>query len=268
MANASHGNPILEVRGVEAAYDADPVLRGASLQVAAGDFMALCGPNGSGKSTLLRIMARLMKPSAGEVVLHEQGIDTLARRALARKLAIMPQSPRTPPSVTVRELVAYGRSPHTSWLHPAGAEDRAIIDRAVDTCDLHALAPREVQSLSGGERQRAWLAMAIAQQPGVLLLDEPVSALDVAHQLSVMALLERINRERGTTIVIVLHDINLAARYCRSLALMRDARIHAAGPMGAVLTEAHLETVFGVPARVRRLHGVTYPLCTFGDSRA
>ncbi|MEM0915932.1 MAG: ABC transporter ATP-binding protein, partial [Planctomycetota bacterium] len=137
------------------------------------------------------------------------------------------------------------------------------IDRAIDTCDLHDLAHRTVDTLSGGERQRAWLAMAIAQQPDVLLLDEPVSALDIAHQLAVMQLLTRINRERQTTIVLVLHDINLAARFCQSLALLRDGRLLAAGPMPDTLTPDRLADTFDVPATVRRLPDLDYPVCTF-----
>ncbi|MEM0914955.1 MAG: ABC transporter ATP-binding protein, partial [Planctomycetota bacterium] len=156
MTTAPANPPILDAADIDAAYDKAPVLVRASLAVHAGDFLALCGPNGSGKSTLLRVMARLMKPAAGRVLLHDQPMPDLSRRALARKLAMMPQSPSTPPAVTVRELVGYGRAPHTSWLAAANAHDRDVIDRAIDTCDLHDLAHRTVDTLSGGERQRAW----------------------------------------------------------------------------------------------------------------
>jgi len=256
--------PILDVADIDAAYDKATVLVGASLRVMPGDLLALCGPNGSGKSTLLRIMSRLMAPAAGRVLLHDQPLPDLSRKALARKLAMMPQSPNTPPSITVRELVGYGRSPHTSWLNPTSARDRDIIHQALTTCDLHNLADRAVDTLSGGERQRAWLAMAIAQQPDVLLLDEPVSALDVAHQLAVMRLLERINADRRTTIIIVLHDINLAARFCQSLALLRRGKLLAVGPMSDTLTDDNLRDTFGVPTTVRHLPDTDYPLCTFG----
>ena len=258
--------PILEADGISAGYGGPSVLDHASLRIAEGDVVALCGPNGSGKSTLLRVLSRLLRPSEGRVLLRAEPVDTLPRKALARKVAYMPQSPTSPPGVTVREMIGYGRSPHTSWLRPLGTDDHARVDEAIRLCDLGPLEHRLVSTLSGGERQRAWLAMAVAQQPELLLLDEPVSALDVGHQLDVLDLLRQLNQQRGTTIVIVLHDINLAVRFCRSLAALRQGRIVAAGPIRTVLTSALLEQVFEVRAEVHTLPSLDYPVCTFDRS--
>lgn len=255
--------PILEADGISAGYGGPPVLDDASLRITEGDIVALCGPNGSGKSTLLRVLSRLLRPRQGRVLLQAEPLDTLSRKALARKVAYMPQSPTSPPGVTVREMIGYGRSPHTSWLRPLGKDDHDHVDEAIRLCDLGQLEHRLVSTLSGGERQRAWLAMAVAQEPQVLLLDEPVSALDVGHQLDVLDLLRQLNERHGTTIVIVLHDINLAARFCRSLVALHQGRIAAAGPMQTVLTSDLLEQVFGVRAEVHELPSLPYPVCTF-----
>lgn len=255
--------PILTTEGVSAGYGGPPVLADASLRITPGDIVALCGPNGSGKSTLLRVMSRLLRPKQGRVLLHGEPIGKLSQKSLARKMAVMPQSPTSPPGVTVREMVGYGRSPHTSWLTPPTGQDQRQIEEAMRLCDLGPLEHRLVATLSGGERQRAWLAMAIAQQPEVLLLDEPVAALDIGHQLDVLRLLNQLNAARQTTIVIVLHDINLAARFCKSLVTLRDRHVVAAGRMGETLSEGLLQQVFDVRARLHRLPGVPYPVCLF-----
>ncbi|MFI4861789.1 MAG: ABC transporter ATP-binding protein [Phycisphaerales bacterium JB063] len=255
--------PALSASGLHAGYAKHNVLHGIDVDIQPGDFAALIGPNGSGKSTLLRTLARLLKPAAGSVLLHDQPLARLSAKALACKLAVMPQSPTPPPGVSVRELVGYGRSPHTSWLKPQTPDDRRLIERLIHRCDLAHLADRFVDTLSGGERQRAWIAMALAQQPDVLLLDEPVSALDIAHQLEVLDLLAQINREQRTTIVIVLHDINLAARYCQTLFAVRAGSVAAAGPIDTVLTPELLIEVFGVRAQILRPEGLAYPVCVF-----
>ncbi len=255
--------PILRVENATAGYGGDPVLIDATLDIQRRDRVALIGPNGSGKSTLLRVMARLLKPVAGRVHLDDQPIARFNRRELARKVAFMPQSPGCPPGVTVRELVGYGRSPHIAWSRRFGPQDRTAIDRSLDLCDLTALQHREVESLSGGERQRAWLAMTVAQEADVLLLDEPVSALDIGHQLEVLGLLEDLNREHGTTIVTVLHDINLAARCFTSLVGLKDHRIIAKGRMTELLHPTTLRLVFGVQTEIITRPGIHHPICVY-----
>ncbi|MEM8875899.1 MAG: ABC transporter ATP-binding protein [Planctomycetota bacterium] len=268
--------PLLRVHHLTAGYETQaPVLHDVALTLESGQMLALCGPNGSGKSTLLRCLTGLLKPQSGRVTLEHdnerpQRVHKIPRRRLARTLAFLPQSPIAPPGVTVRQLVAYGRNPHTLPIPFATRHlttDRDIVEQAIRRCDLQKLADRDVATLSGGERQRAWLAMAVAQDARILLLDEPVSALDVAHQLEVLDLLVDLNEERKTTVVIVLHDIQLAARYFRQphhrLAALRAGRLLAVGPMIDLLTPELLEQTFGVSARVHTFAELPYPVCAF-----
>lgn len=236
----------LQAVALTVAYGKHPVVHDVDLGVRPGSITGLIGPNGSGKSTLLRAMARLIRPRSGHAAIHGQRIDQLSPRRLAQSLAVMPQHPVAPPGVTVRELVGYGRSPFNAWYKPTPPGDHELIDALIERCDLVPLADRLVHTLSGGERQRAWIAMALAQQPKVLMLDEPVSALDIGHQLEVMDLLADINREQGTTLVIVLHDLNLAARYCDELVAMLDGKIVAAGPTQQVLNPDTIRQCFNV----------------------
>lgn len=271
--------PVLRVHELTAGYDAKtPVLHDVSLTLAAGQMLALCGPNGSGKSTLLRCLTGLLKPQSGTATIQADGhtaerLHRVPRRRLARRLAFVPQSPVTPPGVTVRQLVAYGRHPHASpfpLLSRHRTNDLRMVDLAIERCDLHGLAERDVNTLSGGERQRAWLAMAVAQDASVLLLDEPVSALDVAHQLEVLELLAALNDERRITVVIVLHDIQLAARFFRRphhhLAVLREGRLLATGPMADLLNSELLSRTFAVPAAVHAVRNIPFPVCVFGDT--
>jgi len=249
MPTTTPQHPALQAKNLTVAYGKDEVLHSIDLAVRPGSITGLIGPNGSGKSTLLRAMARLIQPRSGRTFIQGQRIDRLSPKRLAQTLAVMPQHPVAPPGVTVRELVSYGRSPFNAWYKPSPAGDRALIDALIRKCDLLPLADRLVHTLSGGERQRAWIAMALAQQPKVLMLDEPVSALDIGHQLEVMDLLVDINREQDTTLVIVLHDLNLAARYCDQAVAMLDGNIVAAGPTDEVLTADTIRRCFKVEAQ-------------------
>ncbi|MEM9347784.1 MAG: ABC transporter ATP-binding protein [Planctomycetota bacterium] len=252
----------VQAEALTVAYGRQAVLHGVDLAVKPGSITGLIGPNGSGKSTLLRAMARLIPTRSGYTRVLGQRTDRLAPRKLAQTLAVMPQHPVAPPGVTVRELIGYGRSPFNAWYKPTPPEDHALIESLIERCDLEPLADRLVHTLSGGERQRAWIAMALAQQPRVLMLDEPVSALDIGHQLEVMDLLVDINREQGTTLMIVLHDLNLAARYCDELVAMLDGKIVDAGPMESVLNADTVRQCFKVEAQ---FHGPIdgHSLCSF-----
>lgn len=235
-----------------AGYNGNLVVRDIDLRVAAGEFVGIIGRNGCGKSTLLKVMAGALRPGCGEVRVDGTPLSEHPRSVLARRLALLPQHPVAPPETTVRELVAYGRVPHMRWYNRWSATDAEIAEQALRRCGLISWSDRPVGKLSGGERQRAWVAMILAQQAPLLLLDEPLSFLDISHQLEVMELLQDINRRDGLSIVIVMHDINLAGRYCSRLITMRDGRIIHDGPSEAVLTEPHLADVFHVRARVER----------------
>jgi iron complex transport system ATP-binding protein len=223
---------------------------GVDLAVAPGECVVLAGPNGSGKSTLLRGLARLMKPAGGTVLLDGRQLAQWPPRALARRLAVLPQSPPSPGDLTVEQLVFLGRHPHQTLLGIPSARDRAVVAEALGQTDLVHLAARPLTALSGGERQRAWIAFTLAQEPQLLLLDEPTTFLDLAHGLAVLEMVRRLNHERGLTVVMALHDLSQAARFADRVVLLRAGRLVTAGPPAQVLTPAVIAGVFGVEAEV------------------
>ena len=240
----------LVVEGATVGYDDRVVVHDMTLEVATGAVTAIVGANGCGKSTLLRAMARLLKVSAGRVLLDGTPIDALPSRQVATVLGLLPQTPVCPEGIAVADLVGRGRYPHQGWFRRWTAQDDAVVEQALVDTDILDLADRPVDELSGGQRQRVWIAMALAQQTDVLLLDEPTTFLDVAHQVEVLDLLTDLNRERGTTIVMVLHDLNLAARYADRLVALTDGRLYAQGDPAEVVTEQMVRDVFGMTARV------------------
>ena len=240
----------LAARGVTLGYGDTDVVVDLDLDVLDGGVTAVIGPNGCGKSTLLRALARLLRPRSGQVVLDGTRIDRLPTREVARLLGVLPQSPVAPEGVTVADLVTRGRHPHRAWFRQWSADDETVVGEAMDWTGVRDLADRSVDELSGGQRQRAWIAMALAQGTDLLLLDEPTTHLDLAHAVDVLDLVDRLNAERGRTVVMVLHDLNLAARYADRLVAMRDGRIVAQGPPREVLSEELLREVFGLRARV------------------
>ncbi len=240
----------LRAEGVRLGYGDRVVVDGLDLDVVAGTVTAVIGPNGCGKSTLLRALGRLLKPSAGQVLLDGRRIDRMPTREVARVLGLLPQSPVAPEGLTVADLVARGRHPHQTWYRQWSADDERAVATALDWTGIADLAERPVDELSGGQRQRAWISMALAQGTDLLLLDEPTTFLDLAHQVEVLELVRRLHREAGRTVVMVLHDLNLAARYADRLIAMRAGRIVAAGEPAAVITEDLLAEVFGLAARV------------------
>lgn len=239
----------LTVEDVRLGYNGRVAVDGVSFAVEPGEMVSIVGPNGSGKSTLLRGMSRLKKPMSGRVLLDETDIRAMSARQVARNLAILTQSPDAGPDLTVRELVFRGRYPHQGILQRVTAADIEAVEWAMVAADTAQFAARPLGSLSGGERQRAWIALALAQQPRVLLLDEPTSFLDISHQVEVMHLLRRLNHE-GITVVAVLHDLVLAARFSDRVIAMRSGRVEFDGPPRQVLEPVGLERVFGVPMMI------------------
>ncbi|MBT9273489.1 ABC transporter ATP-binding protein [Phycicoccus sp. MAQZ13P-2] len=240
----------LAARDLRLAYDDRVVVDGVTLVVPTGRTTAVVGPNGCGKSTLLRGLGRLLRPRGGQVLLDGDEIGSLPTREVARRLGLLPQQPIVPEGVTVLELVERGRHPHHGLFRTWGRDDEVAVADALERTDLVHLAGVPVDSLSGGQRQRVWLAMVLAQRTPVLLLDEPTSFLDIAHQLDVLDLVRRLCDDDGTTVVMVLHDLAMAARYADHLVAMRDGRVVAEGTPHEVVTPAVVETVFGVSARV------------------
>lgn len=232
------------------------ILAGVEVTIRRGRITALCGPNGSGKSTVLRTLCRMVAPVSGTVRIDGENIAEMSPRAIARRLAFLPQAAETPDGVTVRELVGFGRHPHRGLLSGFGREDVEAVDWAIEATGLRDLADRSVGALSGGERQRAWIAMALAQRTGILLLDEPTTYLDIRHQMDVLRLLRTLNRDHGLTIVWVLHDLNQAALFSDDLILLKDGRIRAEGVPERVLDPDLVADVFGV-AMTALSHPVT-----------
>lgn len=241
--------PLIAATALTCGYGGAPVLDGLDVTIPAGAVTALIGPNGCGKSTLLKAMARLI-PSRGEVLLDGVDIRSIRRRDLARRLAVLPQSPTTPAGLSVGDLVARGRHPHQSWVQQWGDDDAAQVRAALRQTGLEHLAHREIGSPSGGQAQRVWVAMTIAQDTPTLFLDEPTTFLDLARGIEVLDLVAALHAEHARTVVMVLHDLNLAARYCDHLIVMDRGRIAAGGAPAEVLTESMLADVFGLRARV------------------
>jgi len=231
-------------------YDGRVVVESLDLDVLEGTVTAVIGPNGCGKSTLLRALGRLMRPRSGGVLLDGRRIDRMPTREVAKIIGVLPQAPATPEGLTVADLVARGRHPHQAWYRQWSRDDEHAVAEALTWTGIEDLADRPVDELSGGQRQRAWLAMTLAQGTDLLLLDEPTTYLDLAHQIDVLDLIDRLHQEVGRTVVMVLHDLNLAARYAQNLVAMRDGRIVASGPPQRVLTEDLLRRVFELEARV------------------
>lgn len=243
-------DPRLEARTLFAGYGDKQILKDLDLVLPPGQITAIVGANACGKSTLLKALSRLITPQQGEVLLDGRAIHRLPTKELAQRLGLLPQSPIAPEGITVMDLVSRGRHPHhglfASWTKD---DDRAVTDALAATQTLD-LAERPVDELSGGQRQRVWIAMALAQQTAVLLLDEPTTFLDVSHQIDVLDLLTDLNNTRGTTIVMVLHDLNLAARYADHLVAMLKGQVFKAGSPHTVLTQEMVREVFGLESQI------------------
>jgi iron complex transport system ATP-binding protein len=252
---------MLHTKQLTLAYDAMIVIRELNITIPSGQITALVGPNGCGKSTLLRGIARLLPPRAGAAYLNGKAIHQIPTRELALRLGILPQSPSAPEGLTVRELVAQGRYPHQAWFQQWSAEDAAAVGRALEITRMADLADRPVDALSGGQRQRAWIAMTLAQETPIILLDEPTTFLDLAHQIEILHLLEHLNSAENRTIVMVVHDLNHATRHAQHVIALCDGRVVAAGAPVQVVTPMLLRQVFGVEAEVVPDPRTGVPLC-------
>ncbi|MEJ5358317.1 MAG: ABC transporter ATP-binding protein [Desulfobacterales bacterium] len=245
----------IEVSGVCFAYEETPVLEGVSFRVEEGDYFVIIGPNGSGKTTLLKLLCGLLRPHAGSLRLFELPLSRYRRRQLARLAALVPQAASFEAPFRVAEYVLLGRAPHQGLLGLETPEDVAIAREAMEFTGTGHLAHRRVDRLSGGERQRVLIARALCQRPRILLLDEPTAYLDLAHQAQIMDLMEALRTERGVTVVLVSHDVNLAAMYANRMVLLAAGKILAAGPPQAVIAEAPLAQAYGCRLSVEATAG-------------
>jgi len=240
----------ISVHDLHVRLGANHVLKGVDFSVETGERVAILGPNGCGKSTLLRTIAGILKPSSGEVRLDGDPLHAHRRRVRAQKMGLLNHADVVPMMTTVRDHVAIGRHPHRSFLREGSVEDAACIDEAIRFCEIEHLADRRVERLSGGERQRVRLATLFAQAPSLMLLDEPLTGLDLEHRYGLLHMLEDLNREHGRTVLVVLHDLDIAMRFFDRLLVMRDGQLVADGPSDEVMTAELLETVFRIQATV------------------
>ena len=240
----------VEIRDLRAGYGAKLVLDGVDAEIPEHGVVTLLGPNGCGKSTLLKTIGRILTPRSGEILLSGRSVSRWKTGDLARKMAILPQLHHAPADLSVRQLVSCGRFPHRKGFGPPGKHDTEVVDHVLEQTRLTGLAHRPLATLSGGERQRAWIAMTLAQEPNLLLLDEPTTFLDICCQFEIIELVRELNRELGITVVMVLHDLNLAARCSHLLAAIRDGKLRYAGSAEEILRPEILREIFEIEAKV------------------
>ncbi|KUP03956.1 iron dicitrate ABC transporter ATP-binding protein [Bacillus coahuilensis m2-6] len=241
---------IFRSEGITAGYDHKTILHDVSLTIPSNQISIIIGSNGCGKSTLLKTMARLIKPTSGQVTLDGKPIHHIPPKQLARVLGLLPQSPIVPEGITVADLVGRGRYPHQSFLKGWSKEDYAAVTEAMDMMNITEFADRHIDELSGGQRQRVWIAMALAQQTDILFLDEPTTYLDITYQVEILDLLTDINCKRGTTIVMVLHDINLSARYADHIFALHEGKLVSEGHPSDIITSSLIQDIFGLQCMV------------------
>ncbi|WP_394180000.1 ABC transporter ATP-binding protein [Marinomonas posidonica] len=245
-----NSSTLLAAESVTLSYDQTIIAKDLSVQIPEGKFSVIVGPNGCGKSTLLRAMSRLLVPESGKVLLNGRNIHEQTTKDVAKQLGLLPQSAIAPDGIKVMDLVSRGRFPHQKWFQPWREEDQNAVDAAMAATHITDFAQHHVDQLSGGQRQRVWVAMALAQQTPVLLLDEPTTYLDIAHQIELLDLFQDLNQKNGHTMVAVLHDLNHACRYADNLIAMKDGHIVATGKPNEIVTEDLIESVFGLPCLI------------------
>ena len=251
----------IELRDVQVAYDDVVIIPCANLRIPTGKVTMLIGPNGCGKSTLLKSVARILPLKKGSILLHGEDMRRMSQKEIARRAAVLPQSPSVPEGINVRDLVAYGRFPYQKPLAGLKKEDHEIIDWAMRKTGVYGLRDRRVDELSGGQRLRVWIALSLALKTDVMIFDEPTTYLDIAHQLEVLELLRRLNREDGATIVVVIHELNLAAKFADHIVGMKAGQIQFEGAPGEVINEENLRNLYDIEAEIERDPARGYPVC-------
>lgn len=249
---------MLRIEDLSLSYGDKPVVQNLSLRVKKGQVVSIIGPNASGKSTVLKSIAGIIKPVSGKIFIEEKDISKMDSKKLAQKVSILLQQNKNPDDMSIEELVYFGRYPHKKWFEGFEASDKKIIEEVMKLTNTFALRDKTLETLSGGERQRAWIAMALAQEPDILLFDEPTTYLDLAHQIEFLELVNRLNKETGVTVVLVLHDLNQAARYGNYLFAMKGGKIFAQGSPEEVLNPQNILNIYNIEAKIFNAAG--YPV--------
>lgn len=249
---------MLRIEDLSLSYGDKPVVQNLSLRVKKGQVVSIIGPNASGKSTVLKSIAGIIKPVSGKIFIEEKDISKMDSKKLAQKVSILLQQNKNPDDMSIEELVYFGRYPHKKWFEGFEASDKKIIEEVMKLTNTFALRDKTLETLSGGERQRAWIAMALAQEPDILLFDEPTTYLDMAHQIEFLELVNRLNKETGVTVVLVLHDLNQAARYGNYLFAMKEGKIFAQGSPEEVLNPQNILSIYNIEAKIFNAAG--YPV--------
>ena len=251
----------ISVKNLSVAYENNTIIEDLSLSIPKGKISIIIGANGCGKSTFLKTLARINKPKAGEIFINKKDIKKINEKNIAKEVAFLPQGPVCPSGLTVRELVAFGRFPHQKLIGGLNSHDKEVIDWAIKETGLSEFADREVENLSGGQRQRAWIAMTLAQETEIIMLDEPTTYLDLAYQIEILELLKDLNKKTKKTIVIVIHELNQAARYADNLVCMKNGKIYSKGKVHDIFNETMLKDVFGIDSIVIPDPITNRPMC-------
>ncbi|WP_122641074.1 MULTISPECIES: ABC transporter ATP-binding protein [unclassified Romboutsia] len=255
----------IETKDLNISYGSLDIVKDLSLSIPKGKITTIIGANGCGKSTILKTVARILQPKSGNIYINGKDINSQKTKDLAKVMAVLPQSPQAPSGLTVEELIAYGRFPHQSGFGKLKKEDNNIIDWALEVTGISEFRDRQIEALSGGQRQRAWIAMALAQETDILVLDEPTTYLDLAHQLEVLNLLEELNKKQGTTIVMVIHELNNAARFADHMIGVKKGQIVCEGNAHDVMTKENLKELFNIDAEIVSDPRNNKPVCITYD---
>lgn len=251
----------ISVRNLSVAYEDNLIIDNMNLSIPRGEINIIIGANGCGKSTLLKSIARVIKPKSGEILINGKNIKAQRERDIATQVAFLPQGPVCPSGITVKELVAFGRFPHQKIIGGLKAHDKEIINWAIEETGLKDFADRQIENLSGGQRQRAWIAMTLAQETDIIMLDEPTTYLDMSYQLEVLEVLEKLNKEKKKTIVMVLHELNNACRFASNIIGLKNGRIVCQGSPRDVITRESLREIYGLEVKLQLSECKNYPIC-------
>lgn len=251
----------ISVKNLTVAYEKNTIIQDLTLSIPKGQISIIIGANGCGKSTLLKTISRINKPEQGEIYINKKNIKKVKEKDIAKEVAFLPQGPVAPPGLTVRELVAYGRFPHQKMIGGLNSHDKEIIDWAINETGLSEFSDREVENLSGGQRQRAWIAMTLAQETEIIMLDEPTTYLDMSYQLEVLEVLQKLNKEKNITVVIVLHELNNACRFADNIIGLKKGKVICQGKPIDVIKKETLKEIYGIDASLVVSENGQYPIC-------